>query len=256
MIAAMIIQARFQGRRFIRRCIITLLLLTCTGSIAAAASIQSIPVYTLRYNVSFQGNSLGELEISIRQQDMKVIVRGETFPNALARMFGDGKIIETVEYAQQGGNLRLISLTEQKGSSDPETKALYIDRPNHQIIAGEQRISLSGEEQIDAYTFPLLSILGLSDTREGHQVDLVSAEKVRHYRYLAAERETIYNQAGAFKTLRKTRTRLDNSKTIAIWVTEEAPLMPVQIQIERNDGHRMMVSLISIADQAHTSTAQ
>ena len=217
------------------------------SSSGIASTIQDIPAYTLRYAVTFQGNSLGELEISIRHQNEKIVVRGETFPNALAQMFGDGKVIETVEYIQQGNTLRLKRLTEQKGLNSPTTKTLTIDHISHQVSADGQQIGLDSNDQIDAYTFPLLSILGLSDVNPGDQVKLVSVEKIRRYRYLEPLRETIHNRAGSFATLKQSRSRVNSSKTIALWITEKKPIMPVQIQVERNDGHQMLVSLISIS---------
>ena len=217
------------------------------GSIAS--TLQDIPSYTLRYEVAFQGNSLGELEISVRKHNNKntVIVRGETFPNALAQMLGEGKVIETAEYVQQGDTLQLARLTEQKGL-DSITKTLVIDRDNHTLWSDNGPIELNFNDQIDAYTFPLLSILGLSEVNAGNQVQLVSAEKIRRYRYLKPIRETIHNRAGSFDTLKQAGTRLNSSKTISLWITEEAPLMPVQIQVGRNDGSQVLVSLISISE--------
>ncbi len=213
-----------------------------------ASTLRDIPSYTLRYEVAFQGNSLGELEISVRKHKNTVIVRGETFPSALAQMLGEAKVIETAEYVQQGETLQLVRLTEQKGTDNSNTKTLVIDRDNHTLWADKQPIVININDQIDAYTFPLLSILGLTEVNAGNQVQLVSAEKIRRYRYLKPIHETIHNRAGSFDTLKQARTRLNSSKTIALWVTEEKPLMPVQLQVGRNDGSQVLVSLISISE--------
>jgi len=251
-IAGMTLPLTIKGWRSSRhgRAFLTALIALSTmyTTISPATSLPKVPSYTLRYAIDFQGNKLGELEISLQHKGEKIIVRGETFPNALARMFGDGKIVETVEYIKQGQQLRLVQLVEEKGDVHPIRKALYVDRENHRVIANGKHIGLSDSEQIDAYTFPLLSILGLSDTTPGHEVKLVSAEKIRRYRYLPTEHETIHNLAGSFSTLKQSRTHMGNGKTIAIWVTESAPRLPVQIQVSRQDGHQMQVSLISIAE--------
>lgn len=246
---------KFQTRQFLIYCT-TLVMLSAGLCFANPASIlQDIPSYTLRYEIAFQGNSLGELEISLRRQNNTVIVHGETFPNALAKMLGEGKVIETTEYIQQGNTLQLVRLTEQKGSDHATTKTLVIDRDNHTLWADNQATQLNINDQIDAYTFPLLSILGLSEVNAGNQVKLVSAEKIRSYRYLQPVSETIHNRAGSFDTLKQARTRLNNRNTIALWVTQETPRIPVQIQVERNDGHQVLVSLISISEQFDTDTS-
>ena len=213
-----------------------------------ASTLQDIPSYTLRYEVAFQGNSLGELEISVRKHKHTVTVRGETFPSTLAQMLGEGKVIETAEYAQQGDTLQLVRLTEQKGINSTITKTRVIDRDDPTPGSDNKLVGLNFNDQIDAYTFPLLSILGLSKVSAGNQVQLVNAEKIRRYRYLKPIRETIHNRAGSFDTLKQAGTRLNSSKTISLWVTEEKPLMPVQIQVGRNDGSQVLVSLISISE--------
>lgn len=215
-----------------------------------ASTIQAVPAYTLHYDVAFQGNNLGQLKISIRKNSKTVIVRGETFPSALAQMLGEGKIIETMEYeyTQRGETLQLVRLTEQKGIDPSSTKTLVIDRDSHILWANSHPIELNINDQVDAYIFPLLSILGLSEVNTGDQVKLVSAEKIRNYRYLKPVRETIHNRAGSFDTLKQARSRLNNSNTIAIWVTQTAPVMPVQIQVEHNNGHQIFISLISISE--------
>ena len=241
-------KGKFQGRRFLSYCTVLIMLSAWFSAGSLASNLQDIPSYTLRYEVTFQGNSLGELEISLRRQNNTVIVHGETFPNALAKMLGEGKIIETVEYTQQGDTLQLLRLTEQKGVDSSITKTLLIDRDNHTLWADNQPIGLNIDDQIDAYTFPLLSILGLSEVNAGNEVKLVRAGKIRNYRYLEPIRETIHNRAGSFDTLKQARTRLNSSKTVSLWVTEKKPLMPVQIQVGRNDGSQVLVSLISISE--------
>lgn len=242
-----LIRARMM-RYFVRCCAALIILAACFSAGSMASSLQAIPSYTLRYEVIFQGNKLGELEMSVRQHNETVIVRGETFPNALAQMLGEGKIVETVEYIQHGDTLQLVRLTEQKGVEKAATKTLIFDRDNHTLWTDNQPTRLNIVDQIDAYTFPLLSILGLSDVNAGNQIQLVRAGKIRSYRDLKPIHETIHNRAGSFDTLKQSKTRLNNSNTIALWVTQETPLMPVQIQAERNDGHQVLVSLISISE--------
>ena len=214
-----------------------------------AAGIHDIPSYTLRYAVSFQENSLGEVEIAIKNPGRgHVVVRGETFPNALANMFGDGKVIETVEYTEHGNVLRLDRLTEEKGRKNPVTRNMRVDHRNERLLTDRKQFMINNNDQIDAYSFPLLSILGLSDNSDGQEVQLVSASKVHRYRNLPSTHETIVNQAGSFKTLKRSKTRLNNSRTIELWLTESKPTIPVQIQVNRDDGQQILISLISIQE--------
>lgn len=226
--------------------------IACAGIIALAGlsttsfayKAQDIPSYTLRYTVEFRGSSIGELEISIKTSGDDVIVRGETFPNALANLFGDGKVIETIKYTEYGDKLVLTTLTEKKGQSNPQTKQLHVDHQKNTLLAHKNIIKISPEDQIDAYTFPLLSILGLTDSSSGSEEKLVTAEKVREYRYHPPTHETITTDAGTFKTLKKSKTRVNKPKTIALWLTESAPIMPVQIQIDRDGKREVSIRLI------------
>ena len=223
-------------------------MITLSGP-SLAAGLQDIPSYTLRYAVSFQDNSLGEIEIAISKQDHgNVVVRGETFPNALANMFGDGKVIETVEYTEHGSVLRLDRLTEEKGRKNPVTRKMRVDHRNERLLTDGEQIVINSKDQIDAYSFPLLSILGLSDNRTGKEVKLVSASRAHRYRNLPSIHETISNRAGSFKTLKQSKTRLNNSRTIELWLTESNPVIPVQIKVNRDDGQQILISLIRIQE--------
>jgi len=228
-----------------------LLLPTLIGlpTLSLAAGLQDIPSYTLRYAISFQDNSLGEIEVAISKQDFgRVVVRGETFPNTLANMFGDGKVIETVEYTEHDNVLRLNRLTEEKGRKNPVTRKMRVDHRNERLLTDSKQIVINNDDQIDAYSFPLLSILGLSDNRDGQEIKLVSASKVHRYRNLPTTHETIINQAGSFKTLKQSKTRLNNSRTIELWLTESKPFLPVQIKVKRDDGQQILISLIRIQE--------
>lgn len=218
--------------------------LACFSTVSFAFNLEDIPAYTLRYAVEFRGNSIGELEIKIEKTEDHVIVRGETFPNSLANLFGDGKVIETIQYTEIGDKLLLTHLTEQKGQGNSETKELSIDHKQNKLLTHKGPIEISKEDQIDAYTFPLLSILGLTDSDSGSEEKLVTAEKVREYRYHAPTHETIKTKAGTFKTLKKSKTRLDKPKTIALWLTETQPVMPVQIQVDKNGKREVSIRLI------------
>ncbi len=226
-------------------------LLTCflslfaTISLAYGFGVQDIPTYTLRYAVAYKGSAIGELEIRIEKSAEKVIVHGETFPNMLANFFGDGKVIETIEYTQHGKQLLLSRLTERKGRKNPDIKQLEVDRKKGKLITQKGQFSIAKDEQIDAYTFPLLSILGLSDARQGSQERLVSADKVRRYQYHSPSKETISTPAGTFKTIKKSKTRTDNNKTIILWLTETQPIMPVKIQIVKKGRREATITLIN-----------
>ena len=222
-------------------------LLFCSLSlptVSLAYSVEDIPSYTLRYSVTYRGSAIGELEIQIKKQAGEVIVRGETFPNALASLFGDGKVIETIKYTQQGDKLLLTRLTQQKGQSNPKTSELIVDRDKNTLLTRDKQITIAKDDQIDAYTFPLLSILGLNDSASGSEEKLVTAEKVREYRYHEPSHETITTQAGTFKTLKTSKTRLDKPKTIALWLTETQPFMPVQIQVDKKGKPEVSIKLI------------
>ncbi len=235
-------QLHHQRHKFARG--VFAMLFVCSPLSTNAYSIHDIPAYTLRYEVEFRGSAIGELEIEIKKTDGHVIVRGETFPNALANLFGDGKVIETIKYTEQGDKLLLTHLTEQKGQVNPETKQLIVDHQQNTLVTDRDQIEISREDQIDAYTFPLLSILGLTDSTSGSEEKLVTAEKVREYRYAEPSRETITTTAGTFETLKTSKTRVDKPKTIALWLTESKPTMPVQIQVDKNGEREVSIRLI------------
>lgn len=218
----------------------------CLPSVGFAYSIEDIPSYTLRYSVEYRGSSIGELEIQIKKLKGDVIVRGETFPNALASLFGDGKVIETIKYTQQGDKLLLTQLTQRKGQSNPKTSELVVDRKKNILTTQEKQFIIAKDDQIDAYTFPLLSILGLSDSTSGSEEKLVSAENVRLYRNHDPSHETVTTDAGTFKTLKTSKTRVDKPKTIALWLTETQPFMPVQIQVDKKGKPEVTIKLIKV----------
>lgn len=222
-------------------------LLIVGASIAGHAfSLQDIPSYTLRYSVSYKGNAIGELEIAIKKSNDNVIVRGETFPNALASLIGDGKVIETIEYTELDDKLLLTRLTEKKGSSDPKIKQVNVDHEHLLLTTYKDQIAISKDDQIDAYTFPLLSILGLTDSSKGSEEKLVSVGKVRDYYYHTPVQEVITTEAGQFKTLKTSKSRGNKSKTIALWLTETDPIMPVKIQVDRKGVLDVSIELIKI----------
>lgn len=214
-------------------------------NIGHAFSTQDIPSYTLRYAISYKNSDLGELEIAIKTSGDHVTVHGETFPNALASMLGDGKVIEIIEYKEQGNKLLLTRLTETKGSQNPRVKTLEVDHKNKKLRTHEEQFAISKTDQIDAYTFPLLSILGLTDSSSGSKEKLVAADKVRNYRYHKATQEKITTLAGEFNTVKQSKSRLDQSKTIKLWLTQTAPIMPVKIQIDKKGKTQTVISLIS-----------
>ncbi|MEE9448288.1 MAG: DUF3108 domain-containing protein [Arenicellales bacterium] len=224
--------------------------LFAASSITQAFNSKDIPSYTLRYAVTYKGNSIGELGISLQKSKHKtgqnVIVRGETFPNALANLFGDGKVIETIEYIELNDKLVLKRVTEKKGKKNPAIKKLNVDHQQQKIVTHTDQFAISKHEQIDAYTFPLLSILGLNDSSQGSEEKLVSATKVRHYTYHPETKETITTGAGTFKTFKKSRTRKGDTKVVTIWLTESEPRMPVKIETERKGKKQATIELIKI----------
>lgn len=219
------------------------LFLGCLSVWIPAFNLQSISEYTLRYEVLYRGTDLGELEISIEKSNQGVIVSGETFPNALADLIGDGKVVEKITYQEVDGRLLLTRVKETKGEHNPKIKQLEVDHDQGKVITQEEQIYISKQDQIDAYTFPLLSILGLSDEYPSKEATLVSVDKIRRYENLPATYESIETQAGIFETKKLVKKRRDKDKTIVLWLTKKAPIMPVQIQVNKDGKQSVRISL-------------
>ncbi len=219
--------------------------------IADAESI-SIPSYTLRYKVSIKGIGLGELLISSRNNQDTTLVRGETFPNAFANLIGDGKVVELIEYQKSDNGLKLSHITETTGKEQLEISEAQIAPEGGEIsLSGDKVYRFKPDEQIDAYTFPFLTLLGLSDTEEGSTERVVSTSRVHQYQYQKSIRETISVPAGTFDTLKISKQRVNDEKhqkTIRAWVTVESPRYPVKIEIDQRGRPSAVIVLLNKED--------
>ncbi len=216
------------------------------GLSGLASAFTDIPSYKLKYKVLFKGTSLGELQISVKNQGDQVVVFGETFPNTLASLIGDGKVVEIIEYKKTDDGLRLAKVTEKKGRDLSKISIAEVSPAADRIeLKNGESYNISPSEQVDAYTFPFLSLLGLHDSKAGEKERVVSTKRVRQYTYEKAVREQLTVPAGTFATLRTRKSRSDSSKSISIWVTESQPRFPVKIEVIRKGKKEATISLLS-----------
>jgi len=206
-----------------------------------------IPDYVLRYEVKIKGFGLGDLVITSEHRENSVQITGETFPNAIAGMFGDGKVVELIEYRNSDKGLQLHRITEKKGQdlNDITTVSISADGKNISFKEKKKNYTLRAGEQIDANTFPFLTLLGVNDFSAGNKERVVNSKRVREYQYNESTTETITVPAGKFETLRVSKTRLDDSsKIVTTWITLEPPRYPVKITVEQNGKPGAVISLL------------
>lgn len=214
--------------------------------IGLATAFTDIPAYTLTYRVEFKGTDLGELVISVKNLDDRVKVVGETFPNALASLIGDGKVVEIIEYQKTNNGLRLSKVTEKKGHDLSKVTVAEVSPVGDRVeFKDGKAYSISPSDQLDAYTFPFLSMLGLHDSIVGEKEHVVSAKKIRQYTYQQAITEQVIVPGGTFTALKTVKSRSDGEKSIAIWTTEAEPRYPLKIEVLRKGKREATISLLN-----------
>ncbi len=209
-------------------------------------AIEPLPFYTLRYLVELRGTEAGDLVIDIQEKGKNaVVIRGETFPNMLAQLIGDGKIIELIEYQKTGNSLQLTKVSEKHGENgklevatiDPKSKTIRLNNG--------KTYSADFDDQIDAYSFPFLSLIGEPDETKGQSEQVVSTDSVKKYAYDDPINESLTTPAGTFKTVKISKHRVDgNNRKIAVWITEKAPRFPVKIQVLKGGNSHATITLI------------
>ncbi len=194
-----------------------------------------VPNYKITYEVVIKKIVAGELVIDVNEtNDGDVTIRGETFPNMLARTFGDGKIIEIIEYQKIGDELRLKSVKEIKGKDQSKVKESFIDWDKKTIRTGDKTTAFTNNTQMDAYTLPFLRVLGMDEASKDSSTTVVSAKKTQDYVYENPVHETIKVEGKPFKTTRYTKYKKhDKTRKISLWVSETPPAMPVKIEVTR-----------------------
>jgi len=213
---------------------------------ARAASL-AIPDYVLRYAINIKGFGLGDLVITSEHSKDSAQITGETFPNAIADIFGDGKVVELIEYRMGENGLQLSRITEKKGQDLDDITVVNVsaDGKNISFVEKKKNYSLRAGEQIDANTFPFLTLLGVNDFSAGNKERVVSSKRVREYQYNESSTETITVPAGKFETLKISKTRIDDSsKIVTTWMTLEPPRYPVKITIEQKGKPGAVITLL------------
>lgn len=212
----------------------------------ARAKSADIPSYTLTYSVQYRGTDLGELVIATSQQGEKVLVNGETFPNSIAYLLGDGKVKEVIEYQRTDKGLRLVKVTELMGKDFSKKRVAKVSPMADRIeLSNEESYHINPSEQVDAYTFPFLSLLGMNDSSPGQQERVVSTKRVRKYVYDAPVAENISVPAGRFATEKSSKRRVgDSSKVITVWISEDMPRFPVKIEVTKKGKKDATITLI------------
>ena len=209
-------------------------------------AFSNIPGYTLTYSVQYKGTGLGKLVISVEEQSDEVVVHGETFPNALASLFGDGKIVETIEYQKVPEGLRLAKVTERKGHDGSQVDVAEVSALGDRIeFKNGKSYRIKPTDQLDSYTFPFLSLLGLHDSKAGEKESVVSAKRMSKYVYQNPSKERVSVPAGEFAALKTTKSRADSKKSISVWITESLPRYPLKIEVLRNGKRDATISLLS-----------
>jgi len=227
--------------------VISATLATASEHNMARAASTDIPDYVLRYGVKIKGFGLGDLVITSEHSEDRTQITGETFPNAIAGLFGDGKVVELIEYRNSGQGLKLSRITEKKGRELDDITIVNVsaDGKNIDFAGKNKNYALRAGEQIDANTFPLLTLLGINDFSAGKRERVVSGKRVREYQYNESTTETITVPAGEFETLKVSKTRLDDSsKIVTTWMTLEPPRYPVKITIVQNGKPGAVISLL------------
>lgn len=214
------------------RCWVTLSLACALGVSLSSWAVQ-VPNYKITYEVVIKKLVAGDLIIEVNETDAgDVTIRGETFPNMLARTFGDGKIIEIIKYQKVGEELRLKSVKEIKGEDQSQVKESFVDWNKKTIRIGDKTVAFTSNTQMDAYTLPFLRVLGVDEASKGSSTTVVSAKRIQDYVYENPVAKTIKVEGKSYETTRYTKFKKnDKTRKISLWLSKTSPAIPLKIEV-------------------------
>ncbi len=207
-----------------------------------------VPNYTITYEVVVKKLVAGELVIKVSEDKTgAVTVRGETFPNMLAKTFGDGKVVEIIKYKKVDGELRLQSVKEIKGEAQDQIRESVVNWEDKTITTNGNTTAFTPSTQMDAYTLPFLRVLGLDEASEDSSTKVVSAKKSLDYIYQAPIKETLNFNRKTYKATRYTKYRSnDKKRTISLWVSDHPPVMPLKVEVTKKGKRHSWVTITDI----------
>lgn len=89
---------------------------------------------------------------------------------------------------------------------------------------------------LDKVTMNLALMLDLQQQKEDVTYTIPDDAKLRHYRFHAVDRETIYVPAGQFATIKLERIRDQKRASMYLWCAPALRYLPVQIDNRKEDG--------------------
>jgi len=207
-----------------------------------------LPAYTLSYKVQYKGAGLGKLIIHVKNQNQRVIVTAETAPNAAASLVPNARVAEIIEYKVTETGLQLVKVTEKKGHNLAKVTTADVE-PGAKFFRFNdgKAIHLKPTAEIDSFTFPFLSLLGLPNT---DAMDIpeeeISSKPSHQYVYENPVPARVKVPSGEFDAIKMVKNRKDGHKTITVWTTQTSPHYPLKVEITRNGKRDTTISLLSM----------
>ena len=211
-----------------------LLIMVQGNSIADVTADVTIADQELVYAVSYGKKNVGNLEISIRNEDGGYTLESITKPTRVARLVLKEHTSNT-KFIWRNEALVLHSAVEKLEGKKSYDRGFTFDFDNYTIELAEGKTATFKEgDEFESVTFPLLLMHRDVDSIEGMEVREVSPKRLRSYTYDALEEETVNVPAGEFTSWKITRFRSDRPEdTVTVWLNRADNPIPLKIQVSK-----------------------
>ena len=198
----------------------------------------------LVYAVSYGKTNVGNLEISLRNENGDYLLTSITKPSTLASLVLKEHTSET-KFILRNGELALHSAVEKLKGKESYDRGFTFDYENHTIeLAEEKSSTFQSGDQFESVTFPLLLMYRDVNSIAGMEVSEVSPKRLRSYTYAEPEQETVKVPAGEFESWKIPRFRTDRPEdTVTVWLDQSDNPIPVKIEI--NKGGKVSTLVLS-----------
>lgn len=210
----------------------------------AATHAAAVEPQTLLYQVQYQGQDAGQLEVIISREDSGYLITSISHLSLLAQMFLEATTVKS-RFEKAGDSYRLVSGEEIATESGDVRRKFDVDYSRNQInfIKGEP-LAFDPSVRMDADGFPLTLVMDKLDDLAGTQVLSVSPKRGRLYVHDKVREETITGPAGEFETRVLVIRRTDNAeRTINYWLRKDNQI-PVRI-VTGKPGKETILNLLT-----------
>jgi hypothetical protein len=222
-------------------------------AMAQAPSIEAAPILPLlhfRYDVSWGGMSVGQMEISLKPHGDPGCYRYRAIshPSALAALLY-GSPNQTSLFCVKDGQLRSQHFESVLPSDDKQSYTLDFDWDKRSVTDNHGRVRDIPADAIDSFALQqAVRLWVVAHVRDPQppiaEFTMVDNKNLTHYRFKLAGREPVETPAGKFMAIRL--ERIDNPNKIGrFWLAPEHDYMPVVIETKNGNKPTVRMELAS-----------